>query len=287
VLDVGCGSGDFLRAFADRAPVEGLGIDPSITAGTEQHEQGRVTFERGLLEPRHAAFDADLICCRHVLNSMPDPLGLLREIRATSGDDSDAAFYCEVPHADQTFGHDIVWNLAYEHHNWFNEVSFRVLCERAGFQVLSIGPCWRDEYLGAELRKAPPRPDAAAPRTAIDAARDRLDRFSDHVTSSASRWSERLAESADAGQRVAIWGAGARALLFLHQIENRDRIGRVVEINPVRQGKYLAGVGVRIDPPESLRTFDPDLILISNSAFAEEIRQQAAGLGLSAGFEVL
>jgi SAM-dependent methyltransferase len=286
VLDVGCGSGDFLRAFADRVAIQGLGIDPSINPGTEKRTRGSVTFERGLLEARHAEFNAALICCRHVLNSMPNPISLLQDIRAVSRKNRDTVFYLEVPHADRTFGNDLVWNVAYEHHSWFNEVSFRVLCERAGFEVLTIGPCWRNEYLGAELRLATPRPDTAAPASAIEAQRSRLTRFSSSVQTYARRWSQRLSELQATGRRVAIWGAGARALLFLNQVENKDHIGMVVDINPTRQGKFLAHVGVRIDPPVALREFQPDLILVSNSAFADEIRQQAAELGLSAELEV-
>jgi hypothetical protein len=69
-------------------------------------------------------------------------------------------------------------------------------------------------------------------------------------------------------------------------VDNNDHVGCVVDINPVRQGNYLAHIGVRIDPPDRLVEFRPDLILISNSAFADEIRQQASVLGLSADFEV-
>jgi SAM-dependent methyltransferase len=284
VLDVGCGSGDLLRDFADRVRITGLGIDPSIDAATEQRERGVVSFERGLLEPRHAGFDADLLCCRHVLNSMPDPLGLLRQIRAVAR--GDAAFYLEVPHADQTFGHDIGWNVAYEHHSWFNEASFSVLCRRAGFEVLDVGPCWGDEYLGIELRLAEPDPDARAPQAAVTAVKQRLERFAQSVDAQIEHWSGRLARLRDDQKRVAIWGAGARALLFINAIPEAEHIGMLVDINPTRQDMYLAHVGHRIDPPDRLKAFDPDLLLISNSAFADEIRQQAAALGVTAPSEV-
>jgi hypothetical protein len=118
------------------------------------------------------------------------------------------------------------------------------------------------------------------------AARDQLEHFARNVQTIADRWSRRLAELHRTDRRVAIWGAGARALLFLHQVDNNDHVGCVVDINPVRQGNYLAHIGVRIDPPDRLVEFRPDLILISNSAFADEIRQQASVLGLSADFEV-
>ena len=112
VLDVGCGNGDFLRTFAARVTITGLGVDPSIAPGTEHFDCGTVTYERGVLQPRHAGFGANLVCCRHVLNSMPDPIGLLSDIRSAAGDEPSTVFYFEVPYADRTFNDDIVWNLA-------------------------------------------------------------------------------------------------------------------------------------------------------------------------------
>ena len=48
-----------VRSYAERNainyPIQGLGIDPSIRAGTEQFEHGEVSFERGLLKPGHSA----------------------------------------------------------------------------------------------------------------------------------------------------------------------------------------------------------------------------------------
>jgi SAM-dependent methyltransferase len=286
VLDVGCGAGDFLKTFARQVQINGLGIDPSIISGTEKFERGEVSLQRGILEPHHRDFDAALICCRHVLNSMPDPLGLLQQIRAVNGDRPDTVFYLEVPHAGPTFDNDLVWNVAYEHRSWFNEVSFTTLCERAGFEVLDIGRCWRDEYLFAELRGGEPNQESVAPLEAVDSQRANLERFSLNVRDHSSRWSRRLDQFHQAGQKVAIWGAGARALLFLLQVDNRHHVGSVVDINPSRQGNFLTHLGVRIDAPESLFEFQPDVILISNSAFADEIRAQAAALGLSAETEV-
>lgn len=286
VLDVGCGSGDFLRTFAERSGISGLGVDPSIVAGEEVHGQGQVRFERGILEDRHTDFGADLICCRHVLNSMPAPVAFLKAVRAAAGDRADSRFYFEVPHADRTFDDDIVWNLAYEHHNWFNELSFRVLCERAGFEILDMGPCWRGEYLGATLRSAEGIADSRGAAEAIEAQRLNLERFANSVSSYADLWNRRLAALSAEGKRVAIWGAGARALLFLCQLEHTGLIGRVVDINPNRQGNYLTRVGTEIHAPEELIDYSPDLLLISNAAFADEIREQAAAMGIRAETEV-
>ena len=54
-------------------------------------------------------------------------------------------------------------------------------------------------------------------------------------------------QTPDPAAIVAQYDAGARALLFLRQVDNRDHVGRVVDINPTRQGNYLTHVGVRID----------------------------------------
>ena len=106
--------------------------------------------------------------------------------------------------------------------------------------------------------------------------------------------------SADMTSRRGASRSGA-STISTHSASRRFRCQSIQEITrrPARRtpssssvlgiirGKYLAHVGVRIDPPEHLPEFRPDLVLISNAAFADEIREQASALGISAEFEVL
>jgi ABC-type Fe3+-hydroxamate transport system substrate-binding protein len=55
----------------------------------------------------------------------------------------------------------------------------------------------------------------------------------------------------------------------------------VVDLNPRKQGMYVAGTGQKIVPPEFLRDYQPDVIFVMNHIYENEIRQLTADLGLN------
>jgi hypothetical protein len=60
-----------------------------------------------------------------------------------------------------------------------------------------------------------------------------------------------------------------------------DDIEYVVDINPRKQGMYLAGTGQQIVAPEFLRSYSPDLVIIMNSIYRDEISAQLREMGSS------
>ena len=57
-----------------------------------------------------------------------------------------------------------------------------------------------------------------------------------------------------------------------------DEVEAVVDINPHKHGKFLAGTGHEIVAPEALRRLRPDCVVIMNGIYTDEIR---ADLGAS------
>ena len=60
------------------------------------------------------------------------------------------------------------------------------------------------------------------------------------------------------------------------------KIDAVVDINPFRQGKWLAGVGQQVVAPETLRDLAPDVVVAMNPIYGEEIRRDLDRLNVSA-----
>jgi len=54
-----------------------------------------------------------------------------------------------------------------------------------------------------------------------------------------------------------------------------------VDINPRKQGMYVAGTGQKIVPPEFLRDYQPDVVIVMNPIYEGEIRQMVADWGLT------
>jgi hypothetical protein len=101
-------------------------------------------------------------------------------------------------------------------------------------------------------------------------------RYQDKVRS----WERDLAELVTAGRKAVVWGAGSKGVTFLNVLGAQEAIAHVVDINPRKHGKYVAGTGQEIVPPEYLRDFPPDMVIVMNAVYSNEIRQTLEGLGL-------
>ena len=62
---------------------------------------------------------------------------------------------------------------------------------------------------------------------------------------------------AQAGKTVALWGSGSKAVSYLTTLGVTDEVQAVVDINPHKHGKFLAGTGHEIVAPEALRQLRP------------------------------
>jgi hypothetical protein len=55
----------------------------------------------------------------------------------------------------------------------------------------------------------------------------------------------------------------------------------VVDINPFREGKYMAGTGQEIVSPAFLKRYKPDLAIAMNPIYQKEIKADLEKMGLS------
>jgi hypothetical protein len=55
----------------------------------------------------------------------------------------------------------------------------------------------------------------------------------------------------------------------------------VVDINPKKHGKFIAGCGVEIVSPSRLTEVRPDAVIVANPVYRSEIEGVLRGLGLA------
>jgi hypothetical protein len=67
---------------------------------------------------------------------------------------------------------------------------------------------------------------------------------------------------------------------FLTTLGLREEVQHVVDINPFRQGMYMPGTGQRIVGPAALQEDPPDVVIIMNPIYRDEIRRDLDGMGL-------
>jgi hypothetical protein len=85
---------------------------------------------------------------------------------------------------------------------------------------------------------------------------------------------------------VVAWGAGAKAVTFLNIVDPGDVISHVVDINPRKTGRFVPGSGQEIVEPNALRELRPQMILLMNAIYRDEIGSAVRALGLDPIFSV-
>lgn len=83
-----------------------------------------------------------------------------------------------------------------------------------------------------------------------------------------------------AGRRVVLWGGGAKCVSFLQAAAGTCSIPYVVDINPRKHRQFVPGSGAEIVPPEFLIQFRPDVLIVMNPIYRNEIQATLDELGL-------
>lgn len=284
IIEIGCGSGDFLKLLCDAGGTKGVGFDPSFDPKRSNvADDSRITFIRDFYSERYAHYTADLICSRHVLEHMQSPREFLISVRQTIGHRSDTILFFEVPNALFTLKDLGIWDLLYEHCSYFSPNSFlRVFCS-SGFEVFDFHEVFGSQFLCIEAKPGKDgnaseqfrKDDTAEIETYVSA-------FEKNYTSKLDIWKQKLNETVNQGKRVVIWGGGSKGVTFANVLRTESQIDYIVDINPHKHWKYVPGTGQRIVPPEYIQKYNPDLIIVMNPVYFQEIQQKTITMNVTA-----
>jgi hypothetical protein len=114
----------------------------SYNGESARNVAGQVTFVRDLYSEEYIDRPADLICCRHVLEHLPDPRQLLLSLRRMLNNRSGTVVYFEVPNAESVLGGATMWDVNYPHCLYFSRPALARLFREAGFLVVRLEPCF-------------------------------------------------------------------------------------------------------------------------------------------------
>lgn len=276
VVEIGAGSGDFLAMVCELGNNHGIGYDPSHDPARAVSGPVEVVAEH---YPIDRPIDARLVCSRHVLEHVTEPLPLLQGVSGSLNPALDTVVYLEVPDATFMLEQPAVWDLIYEHCTYFAEPTLNALCTRAGFKTLRSGRSFGDQYLWVEAGAGEPRPEYPSPDE-IAALIEAADGFGEHLRSMIDDWDQRLDRMAQDGA-VAVWGAGSKGVSFLSLVAHPETVGHVVDVNPHKAGKYLPTSGLQVQTPDALPD-DLAHVLVMNPIYLDEITGSARDLGLNA-----
>lgn len=282
-LEIGCGKGEFLVALCERSGCRGIGLDPSYhPERTRTGVTSRLTFICDFYGPKYAHLQADYICCRHTLEHIQDVAAFLRLIRRTIGERQHVSVFFELPDMERILREGVFWDIYYEHCSYFTRGSLARLFRSCGFDVHRLYHVYDQQYLMLEAEPAAGPTDARLPEeNDLETVRSLVARFERQVgarledlAAAASRWRA-------AGKTVAVWGSGSKCVSLLSSVGFGAELAAVVDINPHKHGKFLAGSGIEITGPDALTRIRPDIVLVMNSIYVREITRELEARGLS------
>jgi hypothetical protein len=189
----------------------------------------------------------------------------------------------ELPDVARVLREVAFWDVYYEHCSYFTAGSLARLFRANGFEVLDLRLDYDDQYLLLEARPLPHGRPPAGP-LAIEEDVARLEADVDHFEAgygqTVGRWNDELHALRGKGGRVAIWGAGSKGVAYLSALGESTAIDVAVDINPFKHGKFMAGTGQEIVEPAFLEEYDPDLVVVMNPVYIDEITRTLDELGL-------
>jgi hypothetical protein len=282
IVEIGGGRGDFLRILCDRGNNRGTSFGPSYRPAPGDDVPANVRFVTDYYTAKYSNVPASLIVCRHVLEHFSEPRPLVETVRQAVGGRKDLIVYFEVPNGDFILREQAFWEFIYQHPSYFTHSSLAKLFTICGFQITAIGESFGGQFLAIEASVGGAK-DTSREGNAATAVLGRTlaTAFSEKLAS----WRETLQRLNAQGRRVVAWGAGAKATTFLNIVDPAGSvISHVVDINPRKTGRFVPGTGQRIIDPTELRELQPDVIILMNELYRQEIMSQTAGLGLNPEF---
>lgn len=281
VVDIGCGRGDFLGLLCRLGANRGYGFDPGAESGTSVASLPEVEIIRDFYSQRHLGIRAHLFCCRHVLEHIGRPGILLGTLGQAVSAGEDACLYLEVPDVAWTLRHSGIWDLIYEHPSYFSQSSLREALSRARLDLLDLRSVYQGQFLAAEAAagrsaSAPPLPAREKPSVLAE----EVSGFARLLQGKVRRWQEWRECASGTDKKTVVWGGGSKGVTFLNLVDKGGAINYVVDVNPHKQGRFIAGTGQQIVGPAFLAEYRPDQVVLMNAIYRDEVTSELDRLGL-------
>lgn len=282
VVEIGCGTGEFLTMLCALGDNQGIGYDPAYVEGRSSGEpSAQVSFVKDFYRSDCVHPDADLVFCRMTLEHIPQVHEFVSSVRTAIGDAPSRVFF-QVPNATRVLADCAFEDIYYEHCSYFTAGSLTSLFERCGFTVLATETAYDEQYLTIEAKPGDGGAEADAAKPGDVAGELELTKgFSAVFAGKREAWDVRLKRYREGNKRGVIWGAGSKAVSFLTSVSAGEEVYAGVDINPHRQGMFMPRTGHEIVSPESLTETKPDSVIIMNDVYRDEIGESLKKLGLS------
>lgn len=284
ILEIGCGKGEFLACICRLGDNRGIGLDPAYVPERNPADEGLdVEFIQDFYSAKYSHLEADVICCRHTLEHIPETLDFLQTVRASIDRQHRPLIFFDVPETMRVFQEGAFWDIYYEHCAYFSAGSLARLFCNSGFDIRELSLDYHGQSInlaafpenGASSRFSGADEDAGQFETAVD-------KFAETCSKSMCHWLSKISRWADDGRKTVVWGSGSKGVAFLTTLNLGGEIEYVVDINPFKHGRYMPATGQQIVSPEFLKDYNPDLVIAMNPVYTDEIQRDLDRLNIKA-----
>ncbi|WP_045835675.1 class I SAM-dependent methyltransferase [Hyphomicrobium sp. 99] len=283
VLEIGCGKGEFLIELCKGHDAIGLGIDPGYRA-----DDGRGKTVEGLefivdnFGPKYENLEADLILCRHTLEHIFPVSTFLRSVSEIAKKCKDLSVVFETPDGMRVLEEGAFWDIYYEHCCYFSPGALARAFRNADLDVTHLELAYGDQYIIQYARALGDRTTPPLPiENDLHKMRKLAADFGERVAAVRQVWNSLIRSASAAGKRIVLWGGSSKAVAFLTTLNLQDEVIAVVDVNPYKQGKFLPGTGHRVVEPQALSNIRPDLVVVMNPIYVEEIAATLEAMSLT------
>jgi SAM-dependent methyltransferase len=277
VAEIGSGDGFFLDLMTRHGARLGIGYDPTVPES--QREKVKIIpayFEAGRLPE---ALDA--VVCRHVLEHLGSPLTFMRQMREALAHRAPVVYF-EVPNGEWMLETFNLGSVIYEHFTYWTPTSLRTLFARSGYAPIAVYTDFEDQFLSIIARPTsePASSEGPDPTEAVRIAAS-CQRFGARCQALVVDWRQTVSDLS--GRTAVLWGAGSKGVTFANVTANEvSALAGIVDINPRKHGKYVAGCGLPVIAPEQLVSLKPEIVLLLNDIYHEEVKDFLTSHGLKA-----
>ena len=282
IIEIGSGQGDFLSLLCKLGNNHGIGFDPSFNSQVNNSHGAQVEYIQDYYSAKYADIQADLICCRQTLEHIYKPVEFIAGLRQSIEKHPGTILFFEVPNAHFLLHGLSIWDVIYEHYSIFSRQSLNYLFTSNSFQTLRLEDVFEGQYLTIDVAANSSTLAAGGHSTPEDtrSLQVDVDNFKENFEQKVSYWKKRLSQIEAEGKCAVVWGGGSKGVTFLNVLNQPTAVRNVVDVNPRKKNMYVAGSGHQIISPADLQSLRPDVVLVMNPVYLDEIRQELNLLGL-------